>query len=173
MDTSTARHATALAPWASRAPLHPFAGVIAGLAGAITYLLAQLVFAGALESGDFWLPLERIAAMLLGADALDSNGFDINLAGIGLLVHFTVAIVYGRVIDAVVRDSSMLAATLLGAATGVALYAVAFGIVAPFAFPWFEDSPGLITAFDHLLFGATAGFACARLRRAWPLPPQQ
>ena len=164
---SSSTHSGAALPVRGRARLHPFAGVFAGLAAGCVYLLAQVVLAGVLGSGDAWLPLERIAAMLLGEDALYSRGFDVNLAGIGLLLHFAVSMVYGRLIDAVVRDSPAGRATLLGAATGVALYAIAFGIVAPVAFPWFEGSPGLITAFDHVLFGAVAGYACARLRKRW------
>lgn len=155
-----------------RAAVHPFAGVGAGLIAGSIYLVLQVLFAGFLDSPDPWLPLERIAAMLLGDDAVSDAHFTMNMAGIGLLVHVAVSIVYGRIVDIVVRDAPPLQATLSGAAVGAAMYLVAFHFVAPHVFPWFSGSPQLITLLNHVAFGAVAGFAYYRLRRRWsPVAP--
>lgn len=151
-----------------RAPVHPFAGVCAGLVAGIAYLGLQLLLAGVLDSNDPWLPLERLSAMLLGDDVVADPAFNLNLAGIGLLVHFAVSMVYGRFVDLAVRDAPLPRAALIGAGLGLVLYAVAFRLVAPVFFPWFTASPPLITAFDHLVFGAVAGACYALLRRRWP-----
>ena len=151
-----------------RAPVHPLAGVCAGaIAGAI-YLVAQSILAGS-ASGDTWLPLRRICAILLGEDVLSGADFGIELAGIGLLVHFAVSIVYGRFVDLAVRDAPLLRATVTGGIVGLAMYLVVFELVAQFVFPWFGNSPDGITALDHVLFGVICGAVYWVLRRRLPM----
>lgn len=150
-----------------RAAVHPVAGVCAGLVAGLAYLGLQVLLAGFVESANPWLPVERMSAMLLGDDVVSDPSFGLNLAGIGLLIHFTVSIVYGRFVDVVVRDAPPLRATLLGAAVGAVMYLLAFHVVAPIAFPWFSGSPQFITLGDHMVFGAVAGIVYWALRRRW------
>ena len=151
-----------------RAPVHPLAGVCAGLIAGAVYLLAQTLLAGSM-SGDTWLPLRRICAILLGDDVLSGDDFGMELAGIGLLVHFAVSIVYGRFVDLAVRDAPLGKATIIGGIVGLATYIVVFELIAQFVFPWFRNSPDGITALDHVLFGVICGATYFVLRRRLPM----
>lgn len=149
--------------------LCPFAGVIAGVVAGAAYLAAQAFFSATVHGADAWAPLQRISAMLLGPDDLPpSTDHSATLAGMGLLIHFGLAVVFGRFVDLAVRGRVRLDALLRGLAVGVALYAVNFFVVAPLAFPWFEDSRGLTTLLDHALFGAVAVVVYLQLRRRLP-----
>lgn len=148
-------------------PAEPVAGVLAGLVAGAAYLLAQMGFAATVQGGVGWEPLHRISAMLLGEGALPPPAdIDLTIGGFGLLIHFALAINFGRVVDLLVRDRDLPAACLRGAAVGLALYALNFWVIAPALFPWFENNRGLTTLADHLLFGAVAGAAYVQLR-AW------
>lgn len=146
---------------------HPdaVAGVLCGLVAGAAYLLAQMLFVAAV-GGSIWEPLQRIAAMLLGPNAAPPPADMSNtIAGIGLLVHFGLAIVYGRATEWLVRGSAAVPAAIKGAALGGGLYLLNFWLIAPTSFAWFAGSPVLVTLVDHLLFGAVAGFSCQQIRR--------
>lgn len=167
MSTSTPQAASGAA--ADSAPLStasdPLAGVLAGLVAGVAYLVAQMAFSAGVHGGIGWEPLQRISAMLLGTDVLPPPGdIDITIGGIGLLIHLGLAIVFGRVVDVVVLGRMPAAAVLRGALVGLALYGLNYWLLAPVAFPWFEDARGLTTLVDHLLFGAVAGAVYAHLR---------
>lgn len=154
---------------ASRSPSRPepVAGVLAGLLAGAAYLLAQMGFAATVQGGVGWEPLHRISAMLLGDGALPPPAdVDLTIGGFALLIHFALAINFGRVVDLLVRERDLPAACLRGALVGLALYVLNFWLIAPALFPWFEDVRGLTTVIDHLLFGAVAGAAYVPLR-AW------
>jgi hypothetical protein len=151
-----------------RAPVHPLAGVCAGLLAGLAYLALQSALAGGM-AGDASLPLRRICAILLGEDVLSDGGFGIELAGIGLLVHFAVSIVYGRLVDLAVRDAPLLQACVIGGAVGLAMYLLVFELVGRVAFPWFGNAPVGITAMDHFLFGVICGAAYCLLRPRLPM----
>jgi hypothetical protein len=145
----------------------PIAGVLAGAVAGAAYLAAQMAFVATVHGGQGWEPLQRISAMLLGEDVLPPPGqVDLTIAGIGLLIHFGLAITFGRLVDQFVRARGVVQGAWRGALVGLALYAVNYWLVAPWAFPWFEENRGLTTALDHLLFGGVAGVAYVHLR-AW------
>lgn len=143
----------------------PVAGVVAGLVAGGAYLLAQITFAATLHGGGAE-PLQRIAAILMGPDlAPPPAEWSSTVTGMGLLIHFALAVVFGRLVGAVAGDRGLAGASIAGAAVGAALYALNFLLIAPDAFPWFEQSPPLTTLVNHLLFGAIAGSVYAILRR--------
>jgi hypothetical protein len=161
MVDSTTRGGLASGGWLSA----PVAGVVAGLVAGAAYLLAQVAFAATLHGGGAE-PLQRIAAILLGPDlAPPPAEWNTTVTGMGLLIHFALAMVFGRLVGAVAGDRGLAGASAAGAAVGAALYALNFLLIAPDAFPWFEQSPPLTTLVDHLLFGAIAGSVYALLRR--------
>jgi hypothetical protein len=171
MENSTIQDALA-----SGGPLSaPVAGVVAGVIAGTTYLLAQITFAATLHGGSAE-PLQRIAAILMGPDlAPPPAEWSSTVTGMGLLIHFALAAVYGRLVGAVAGQRGLVSASAAGAAVGTALYALNFLLIAPDAFPWFEQSPPLTTLVNHLLFGVVAGSVYAILRRngsaAYPAPP--
>lgn len=163
MQTSAAASAAPLSP--SR-ELSPVAGVIAGLAAALAYLLAQMLFAATVQGGEFWAPLQRISAILLGPNAVDPHeALNIQVAGMALLIHFALGAVYGRVIDFAVRGRESITAIAVGAGVGLAIYVVNYWVLTPIAFAWFGQNRGATTLIDHLMFGVVAAAVYVPLRR--------
>lgn len=155
-----------LARLVPRALPEPVAGVLGGLVAGTAYLAAQVSFTAAALPGSAAAPLQRIAAMLMGPDAAPPpSGLSFTVFGMALIIHFTLAMVFGRLVSVLVWHRRPGTGVLVGAATGLALYALDFGLIAPLAFPWFEDSIRAVTLADHVLFGAVAAGVCIALRR--------
>jgi hypothetical protein len=145
----------------------PVAGVLAGLAAGAVYLAAQVSLTALAHTGGAAEPLQRIAAILMGPDAAPPPAeLNFTVFGMAMIIHFALAMVFGRLVSALVWRRSVPVAIAIGAATGVALFALDFHLIAPVAFPWFEDSVTLPTIVDHALFGAFAAVVCVFLRRA-------
>jgi hypothetical protein len=143
----------------------PPAGVLAGLVAGTAYLAAQVTFTGAAQAGGAAEPLQRIAAILLGPDvAPPPADLDPTILGMALLIHYGLAMVFGRIVGGLVGERSLTAAALVGGATGLGLYLLNFALIAPSAFPWFADAITVVTVADHLLFGVVAGVVFAALR---------
>jgi type IV secretory pathway VirB2 component (pilin) len=142
------------------------AGVSSLLAGT-AYLLAQLLASGAVRDEGFLAPLQRIAAMLLGPDAaLRPGEVSVAVVVMGTLIHFPLALIFGRLIAGLVDRFSGWKAIGCGLLMGIALYGLNFWIIAPSAFPWFRVSGGTITLVDHALFGALVSALYVQLRPA-------
>jgi hypothetical protein len=147
-------------PAAAHAPAA--AGEIAGAIAGATYLLVQMSIA----RGAAVAPLQRIAAMVLGPEAaLPPAQAGLPVLALALVLHFALAVVYGRFVCTLVWQRRVASALLLGAASGVALYGLNFELLAPTAFPWFAAATRLATLADHALFGALAAAVCLLLRR--------
>lgn len=142
------------------------AGVLAGIAAGAAYLAAQVSLTALARAGGAAEPLQRIAAILMGPDAAPPPAdLDFTVFGMAMIIHFALAMVFGRLVAALVWRRSAPAALVVGAATGVALFGVNFHLIAPVAFPWFEDTVTAATIVDHALFGAFAAAVCLFLRR--------
>jgi hypothetical protein len=141
-------------------------GVPAGLAAGVAYLLAQVLASLAL-GGMGAEPFQRISAILLGPDALPPPGeWTERAVSMAILIHLSLSAIYGRLVDAVVmRSFSMARAAALGALVGVVLFVVNRLLIAPYVFPWFDESRNLLTAINHMLFGLVAALLCITLRR--------
>lgn len=145
------------------------AGVVGGLVAGVAYLTAQVSFTGLLRSGAAAEPLQRIAAILLGPDAAPPPAeLNFTVFGMALIIHFGLSMVFGRVVGTLVRRMSLVPAVATGALTGGLLYALDFLLIAPAAFPWFEDSVQALSLADHLLFGAVAAAVCVAVREPRP-----
>jgi hypothetical protein len=110
----------------------------------------------------------RFSALLLSCQdrtRLRRRAVSLTMTIVALLIHFPLAMVYGRIVGRVVRGRTPCMLLSWGWRLGLAIYGLNFWLIAPLTFPWFEQSRGLITAFDHCLFGATAGVSCVFLRR--------
>lgn len=142
----------------------PVAGVIAGTVAGLAYLLAQVSLAAWPHLGPTAVPLQRIAAILMGPDEAPPATWSFVALGMALIIHFALAMVFGRVVCTLVWRRPAPVAIAIGAGVGLALYALDFGLLAPHAFPWFAASPAGVTAVDHALFGAVAALVCVALR---------
>lgn len=161
-----ASHRTRPHAFAASLP-QPEAGVVAGLVAGLAYLLAQVSLAAWPHLGPTALPLQRIAAILMGPDEAPPASWSFVAFGMALIIHFGLAMVFGRIVCTLVWRRPAPSAIAIGAGVGLLLYALDFGLLAPHAFPWFGASPAGVTAVDHALFGAVAALVCVVLR-----PPQ-
>ena len=143
----------------------PVAGMAGGFVAGLAYLLAQVAFTVAVHPGTAAEPLQRIAAILLGPDAAPPPAdFTLVMFGMALIIHFGLAMVFGRLVSVLAWRRSTGAGILVGALVGLALYVLDFVLLAPLAFPWFLDSIRAVTLADHLLFGAVAAAVALSLR---------
>lgn len=125
------------------------AGLIAGMSYIGVEVFLTPLFLG--ESG--LLPLQRIAAIVLGARALappDDVAVGTVLTGIG--VHFVLSLLFASLIAAVIHRSGPTAGVMLGAMAGLVLYTVNYYAFTA-AFPWFVSGRTWVTVFAHLVFG--------------------
>jgi hypothetical protein len=150
---------------AAGAVSEPVAGVIGGVVAGVAYLVAQVSFTAAVHAGGAAEPLQRIAAILMGPGAAPPPAaFNFTVFGMALIIHFGLAMVFGRVVSVLAWPRRTGTGILVGALAGAALYAINFGLIAPHAFPWFEDSIRIVTLVDHVLFGGVAAAVCLALR---------
>jgi hypothetical protein len=146
----------------------PVAGVIAGVVAGAAYLAAQTTFATAL-GGSAAEPMQRIAAILMGPDVAPPPAeWSFGVLGMAVLIHFGLAMVFGRIVSVLVWRRTLPVALAIGAAVGLVLFGLNFELLAPSAFPWFDDSPHVVTAIDHAIFGALAAYICIFLRPRQP-----
>jgi len=143
-------------------------GTAAGWSGLIAgavYLLAQMTLATLVRHDSPWASLQRISALLLGPDALPPPGrISLTIAGFALMIHFSLAFCYGRLVGQLLRRIPPALGWLGGAACGLAIYVVNFHVIGPFLFPWFADSQGPVTWLDHVLFGVVVAMSFLALR---------
>jgi uncharacterized membrane protein len=144
--------------WEHRAPDWPAAAVSGFVAGAVL-MVVELLWTSIILGISPWGTSHKIAAILMGADALQSTGFSIGSVALALAIHYVLGIVFGLLLCAVIApmhmDSSLGLALLVGAVFGLALYVFNFyGMT--FFLPWFVDMRGLATLVAHLVFGMTA-----------------
>ena len=145
----------------------PVAGVAAGVVAGLAYLVAQVALTALVQHGSAAEPLhQRIAAILMGPDiASPPAGFSFVVFGMAVIIHFGLAMVFGRIVASLVWTRRAPVALGLGALTGIALFALDFELIAPSAFPWFAEALRGVTIADHALFGLVAAAVCIALRR--------
>jgi uncharacterized membrane protein YagU involved in acid resistance len=105
------------------------------------------------------------AAIVMGPQVLPPpSTFDASVMLTATLVHFTLSIVYGLTLCAVLSRwrarVGLLRGLMVGAVFGLALYAInMYGFT--FLFPWFAVTRDWITAATHAVFGMAVALAYA------------
>jgi hypothetical protein len=141
------------------------AGTLAGLVAGLAYIVAQVLLSVLVRGGAADEPIARIAAVLMGPDiAPPDSEFNFTVLGMATIIHAGLAMVFGQLVSAIVWHRSTPVALVAGALTGVALYVLNFEVIAPAAFPWFQDAIPSVTMIDHALFGLVAAAVCLALR---------
>jgi hypothetical protein len=107
------------------------------------------------------------AAIVMGPSVLPPPAtFDAGVMLVATVVHFGLSIAYAAFVAAIVGPRPLPIALVLGAALGVALYAVNMhGFTR--VFPWFAQARDPITVAAHVAFGLVAAAAWAAAR---PVP---
>ena len=152
-----------------RAPNWTVAAVSGFAAGAVLMVLDLLW--SSIVTGGPWRTSHMIAPIFLGADAVQSTGFNFNfrVVAIALGVHYALGIVFGLILAAIMAplqlDTTVRRALVTGAVFGLILYIVNFfGMVR--LFPWLADLRGWATVAAHLVFGTVAALLYWKLERS-------
>lgn len=141
-------------------------GIVGGLIGGVVYFvfaIAITIAMGGLPAVE--TPLRQIGAVVLGEQAL-STEYNLTTAVVaGNIVHFALSAIYGAILALIAQMLGLGGKSLivLGAAYGLAIYAVNRLLIFPALFPWFMANDPLIQSVLHALaFGAVIGLWLAR-----------
>jgi hypothetical protein len=150
----------------TRTPVVPVLWAAFGAAAGSTVVeLLLWPIAGDDAIGNLLRDTRLTAAIVMGRGVLGASaGFDPLVMAAATLVHLALSLVYAAVLAKVIRNLSLAAALLAGAAFGLILYGVnlyAFTAI----FPWFIPVRGAVTLAAHLVFGVTAAAAYRFARR--------
>jgi hypothetical protein len=80
---------------------------------------------------------------------------------VGLIVHLSLAAIYGAIFAVAARYIAFLRRDLLIATTvfGLGIWVFNFYVFSPWLFPWFDDSPDIVQFVAHTVFyGMPLGF---------------
>ncbi len=133
------------------------AGVVAGLVFAAFEMTASALTMG---TDAFFMPLRMIGAIALGPEALDP-GYSLLTASVaGVVVHISLAIIYGLIFGEIATVLRGPAAFIgLGSLFGLVLWLVNFYLIAPIAFAWFQETSPVVQFVAHtFFFGAVLGW---------------
>jgi uncharacterized membrane protein YagU involved in acid resistance len=153
--------------WQARLPDWAAAAVAGFGAGGVLMLL-ELAWAAFFTNNDPWLATRMIAAMAMGWEVLQITGYSLAVLVAALLVHYTLGVVFGILLAALMApfrlDSSSGMALAAGALFGLILYVLNFyGMTG--VYTWFVALRGWPTAIAHVIFGMVAAFIYLKLER--------
>ena len=130
----------------------PFAGLAAGTA----HLLVNLVLTPLMLDLQPDLILRYMGSLALGQGVLMETDNTVVPVVVGLIVHFTLSILYTLLIAIVIHRWGLIVGILGGALLGLCIYLINYYTMTTFVNWMFAiDSPVMIIA--HLIFGAVAG----------------
>jgi hypothetical protein len=148
-----------------------WAGIISGTA----LMVCELILLPLNKGGDAWVPVRMVAAIIFGRGVLppppyfvrgvapDSGAFFMALA-----LHFSLSLIYLRVLSTFIYKVDRRTAYAAGAFFGLVLYALNFyGFTA--AFPWFAAARGWASALSSVIFGLVAAGTYKAFERREPL----
>lgn len=148
-----------------------WAGIISGTA----LMVCELILLPLNKGGDAWVPVRMVAAIVFGRGVLppppyfvrgvapDSGAFFMALA-----LHFSLSLIYLRVLSTLIYKVDRRTAYAAGAFFGLVLYALNFyGFTA--AFPWFAAARGWASVVSNIVFGLIAAGTYKALERREPL----
>jgi len=125
--------------------------LLAGFVGGIVFLLMNILFVQSISPS---LLLRYIASLVMGSDVLVST--DSTALIIGIIVHFTLSLVFALIISIVIHRWGLLVGIIGGAILGLSLYGINLYTLTRF-FPWFFAINTTILLLSHVIFGAVVG----------------
>ena|GEM_PF-1161873 len=128
--------------------------VASSIVAALVFAMLEMVLVAVVMGQPWYGPLHMIAAIVLGPNGLlpPPASFNIGIAGVAMVVHLVMAIVYGFVLSAILLALRRNFAWIAGLAFGIALYYInSYGFTA--LFPWFAEGRGWIGFVSHAVFG--------------------
>jgi hypothetical protein len=145
-------------PWRSKrepkARTNKLVLLLPGLLAGFAKIVVDTTLAPLFLTGPFavW---RRTAAFVLGPDVVrleTSVPFTLDVALVGLFVHFSLSLAYASVLVILIERASRARAIGIGLAFGLALYVLNMHMLAPL-FPWLADMRGLEQIISHAIFG--------------------
>lgn len=128
-------------------------GAIAGIGAGLIFALFHMIMSQILGTG-FLDPLRLIAAIALGPSVLPQNSPLFLPLIVGLLVHVSLAALYGAIFAVSARYIRILRRDLITATTlfGLGIWLVNFYFFSPLLFPWFGHTLDIVQFISHTLF---------------------
>ncbi len=126
----------------------------ASIVAALVFAMMEMVLVAVVMGQPWYAPLHMIAAIVLGPSGVlpPPAAFNLGVAGVAMVVHVVMAIIYGLVLSTVLLAFRSSLAWIIGLVFGVALYYINFyGFT--MLFPWFADARGWIGFVSHAVFG--------------------
>jgi hypothetical protein len=136
------------------------AGAVAGFAAGAILMVLELLWAATELGGNPWITTHKIAAIVMGQDALRSmNEFNVPITAVALVIHYLLGIFTGLVVAGIVTgfhyDNNLSMVLLVGIVLGVVIYLINFYVLTAY-FHWFSDLRGSATMLAHMIFGMAA-----------------
>ena len=127
-------------------------GVLAGAGAGISFALFMMATDAILGDG-FLDWLLQSAAIVLGSSVV-GDGSQPSVLIVGLVVHLSLAAVYGAIFAVAARYLAFLRHDLIIATTvfGFGIWILNFYVFSPWLFPWFDDSPDIVQFISHTVF---------------------
>lgn len=127
-------------------------GILAGVGAGISFALFMMVMDAVLGNG-FVDWLRQSAAIALGDSVVPARS-EASVLVVGLVVHTSLAALYGAIFAVAARYISFLRRELIVATTvfGLAIWVLNFYVFSPWLFPWFDDSPDILQFIAHTVF---------------------
>lgn len=127
-------------------------GILSGVGAGITFALFMMVMDAVLGNG-FLDWLRQSAAIALGSSVVPARP-QLSVLIVGLIVHMSLAALYGAIFAVAARYITFLRRDLIVATTifGLGIWILNFYIFSPWLFPWFDDSPDIVQFISHTVF---------------------
>ena len=127
-------------------------GILSGVGAGITFALFMMVMDAVLGNG-FLDWLRQSAAIALGSSVVPARP-QLSVLIVGLIVHMSLAALYGAIFAVAARYITFLRRDLIVATTifGLGIWILNFYIFSPWLFPWFDDSPDILQFIAHTVF---------------------
>lgn len=146
------------------------AAAVAGLAAGAVLMVLDLLWSSVFNPEGPWRTSHMIAPIFIGTGPLAQSGYGFSVAviSVSLLTHYTLGILFGLGMGAVLAqlhaDATPGRAAAAGGILGLALYLVNFDLMVAF-FPWLAELQGADTLAAHVLFGIVTAVLYWRLKR--------
>lgn len=127
-------------------------GVLAGIGAGVTFALFVMAMDAVLGHGLLdWL--RQSAAIALGRSVMPASS-TLSVVIVGLIVHVSLAALYGAIFAVAARYITFLQRELMIATMvfGLGIWILNFYVFSPLLFPWFDDSPDIVQFIAHTLF---------------------
>lgn len=137
--------------------------VVAGLVAGGVAMVIDLLWTALIMGGNPWHTSHLVAALVLGPELLQggTQQFNLTVVAVALLTHYSLGMLFGVVIAAIINavhsESSLPLIIAIGAFCGGTLYGINFYGMARF-FPWVVELRGESYVVEHFIFGMTAAF---------------